>query len=64
MKTKILSENELYQKAFELLLDNLGSTETFRFLEAVEKRKIDSVKRHRKWQKGLDKDVFFREVYK
>ena len=36
MKTKTtLNDNELYQKAFELLLDNLGSTGTFRFLEAV-----------------------------
>lgn len=65
MKTKIeLQGDELIKKAFELLIENLGITETNRFIEAIQKRKIDSVKRHQDWQKKLDKNAFFDELFK
>ena len=64
MKTKIeLQGDELIQKAFELLIENLGITETSRFIEAIRMRKIDSVKRHQNWQKKLDKESFFKEIF-
>ena len=64
MKTKIeLQGDELIKKAFELLIENLGITETNRFIEAIKKRKIDSVKRHQNWQKKLDKESFFNEIF-
>ena len=65
MKTKIeLQGDELIKKAFEILIENLGIIETNRFIEAIKKRKIDSVKRHQNWQKKLDKNVFFDEIFK
>jgi hypothetical protein len=49
MKTKIeFQGDELIKKAFEILVDNLGITQTNQFIEAIQKHKIDSVKRHRK----------------
>jgi hypothetical protein len=51
MKTKIeLQEDELIKKAFEILVENLGITQTSQFIGVIQKHKIDSVKRHRKWQ--------------
>jgi hypothetical protein len=64
MKTKIqFTGDELFRKALGLLIDNLGITETNIFLEAMIKRSVDSVKRHRKWQKELDKNTFFEELF-
>ena len=65
MRTKIeLQGDELFKKAFEILIENLGITQTNQFIGAIQKHKIDSVKRHRKWQKTLDKDAFFTEIFK
>jgi len=37
--------------------------ETIRFINLPKKRRLESVKRHREWQKLLNKDRFFDEVF-
>lgn len=50
MKTKIeLQGDELSKKSFEILIENLGITQTNQFIEATRKHTIDSVTKHRKW---------------
>ncbi len=61
-KSEFLEESELFRKAMLLLYENLGPVEASRFLTAVRARRIDSVKRHHKWQEALDKDQFFAEL--
>lgn len=63
MKTQYLSEEELIRRAMSALLKELGPVETNRFLTLPQKKRIDSVKRHRQWQKGLDKEAFFYKVF-
>ncbi len=60
--SEFTDENELFRKAMLLLYENLGPVEASRFLTAVKARRIDSVKRHHKWQGALDKEVFFEEL--
>jgi len=37
--------------------------EAIRFINLPKKRRLESVKRHREWQKLLNKDRFFDEVF-
>jgi len=37
----------------------LGPVETARFLNIQRSKRVESVKRHREWQKSLEKDNFF-----
>jgi hypothetical protein len=37
--------------------------EAIRFVNLPKKKKMESVRRHREWQKLLDKDRFFSEVF-
>ena len=60
--SEFIDENELYRKAMLLLYENLGPVEASRFLSVVKSKRLDSVKRHRQWQEGLDKDQFFKEI--
>ena len=64
MKTeKYLNEEELIRKAIEVLLQELGPVETARFVNLPRPKRIESVKRHRQWQKALDKDQFIKEIF-
>ncbi len=58
-----LEEGEMIQRAINVLLENLGSIETVRFLTLPRQRRLDSVMRHRCWQDALDKDRFFEQVF-
>lgn len=58
-----LVEDEMIRRAIEALLRDLGPVETTRFLTLPQRRKIDSVTRHRRWQEGLDRDRFFDRVF-
>ena len=62
-KLVLLDEKTLLKKGTEILLKELGPVEATRFVSLFKSRKTDSVKRHRAWQKGLDKDKFFDEVF-
>lgn len=53
----------LYEKGIDLLMKGLGPLETIRFINISRDTKIDSVKRHRKWQQQLKKDDFFNSVF-
>ncbi len=61
---KYLDEEVMVKKAVKALISELGPVEANRFISMPRKRRIESVKRHRAWQKNLDKDGFFKEVFK
>lgn len=58
-----MSEEELVQKAINILMQELGPVETSRFINLPRKKRIESVRRHRQWQKTLDKDTFFEKIF-
>jgi hypothetical protein len=58
-----ISEENLFKKVVDILMDKLGPVETTRFLAMPAKKRIESVKRHRLWQGKLDKDKFFSVVF-
>jgi hypothetical protein len=60
---KYMDEEIVIKKGVELLINGLGPMEAIRFMGLSKQRKIDSVKRHRTWQKQLDKDLFFNGVF-
>ena len=58
-KSHYIDEDQLLKKAIDILMEKLGPVET----SLPAKKRIESVKRHRLWQSGLDKDSFFKEVF-
>jgi hypothetical protein len=58
-----MSEEELVQKAINILMQELGPVETSRFINLPRKKRVESVRRHRQWQKTLDKDTFFEKIF-
>ena len=64
MKTeKYLNEEELIRKAIGALIQELGPVETARFVNLPRPKRVESVKRHRQWQKSLDKGRFIKEIF-
>ena len=64
MKTeRYMDENTLIRKSIKMLINTLGPVETVRFLNLPRKKRVESVKRHREWQKTLDKNKFFDEIF-
>ncbi len=64
MKTlKYQNEEDILQKGIDVLMKELGPVETARFLNIQRSKRIESVKRHREWQKSLDKDEFLRDIF-
>lgn len=57
------TEEELVEKAVSILLKELGPVETSRFMTLPQKKRSESVRRHRDWQKGLNKEEFFRDIF-
>ncbi len=62
-KIRYMDENTLIKKSIEALMAEIGPIETIRFINMPRKKKVESVRRHRQWQKMLDKDQFFKEVF-
>ncbi len=60
---KYMDEDVLIKKAMELIINELGPVEAIRFTNLFKGKKMDSVKRHREWQKTLDKTKFFDDVF-
>jgi len=58
----LLEEETLVQKGVSLLMKKLGPVEAQRFLSLSPRKRMDSVRRHRLWQQGLDKKEFFDRV--
>lgn len=61
--TALMKEEDLLHVAVSTLMDKLGPVETSRFLAMERPRRMESVKRHRHWQKALDRDAFLSDVF-
>jgi len=61
--TKTVPDNDLMKKGIEILFRELGNVDAIRFLTIPRKKRVESVKRHRDWQRTLDKDAFFDEIF-
>ena len=53
----------LRQEGGKVLVEGLGPVEALRFLNFSRERRIESVKRHREWQKTLDQKQFFDDMF-
>ncbi|MBE9572792.1 MAG: hypothetical protein IMF11_19380 [Proteobacteria bacterium] len=53
----------MWKKAIEVLIQELGPVETARFINLPRPKRVESVKRHRQWQKKLDKDEFLKDIF-
>ena len=60
---KYLYDEFIIKKAIDTLMKELGPAEKVRFITMPRKKRMESVKRHGGWQKYLDKDHFFQEVF-
>ena len=60
---KYLDEEVMVKKAVKALFRELGPVEANRFISMPRKKRIESVRRHREWQKNLNKDAFFKGVF-
>ena len=60
---KYMDEELMVKKAIKALIGELGPVEASRFINMPRKKRTNSVKRHREWQKHLDKDKFLKEVF-
>ncbi len=58
-----MEEEAVIKKAMKVLIKELGSVEAVRFINMPRKKRLESVKRHREWQKQLDKDKFLTDVF-
>ena len=61
---KYMEEDDMVKKAISVLIKEIGPIETNRFINITRKKRIESVNRHREWQKLLNNDKFFDEVFK
>ena len=53
----------MVRRAISALLRDLGPVEATWFLTLPQRRRMDSVTRHRLWQEGLDRGLFFDHVF-
>lgn len=60
---KYMDEEAVIKKAMDALIKELGPLEAVRFITMPKKKRVESVKRHREWQKYLDKDRFFDQIF-
>ena len=61
--TKTVPDNDLLKKGIEILFRELGKVDAIRFLSIPREKRVESVKRHRDWQKTLDKETLFDEIF-
>ena len=60
---KYMNEEIMVKKGIKALIGELGPVEANRFINMPRRKRIESVKRHREWQKYLDKDKFLNKVF-
>jgi len=60
---KYMNEEIVIKRAMEVLIKELGPLEAIRFINMPKKKRLESVKRHREWQKTLNKGRFFDEIF-
>ncbi len=61
--TKCLDEEVIVRKGIRALIETLGPVEANRFITMPKRKRLESVKRHREWQKSLDKKEFLNKVF-
>jgi hypothetical protein len=61
--TKYMNEELMVKKGIKALIGELGPVEANRFINMPRRKRIESVKRHREWQKYLNKGKFFNKVF-
>ncbi|PXF56038.1 MAG: hypothetical protein C4B57_00880 [Deltaproteobacteria bacterium] len=61
--TKYMHEEVVIKRAVKVLIEELGPVEAIRFINMPKRKRMESVKRHREWQKLLNKDQFFEELF-
>ncbi len=59
----MMDEEQLIKKAVQVLMKEFGPVEASRFLSIPQRKREDSLKYHETWQKGLNKEVFFNDVF-
>jgi len=60
---KYMNEEVVIKKGMQALIKELGPVEAIRFINLPKKKRLESVRRHRGWQKLLDKDRFFDDIF-
>jgi hypothetical protein len=60
---KYMDEEIMVKKGIKALINELGPVEATRFINMPRKKRVESVKRHREWQKTLDEEVFLNQVF-
>ncbi|RIK27733.1 MAG: hypothetical protein DCC55_39215 [Chloroflexi bacterium] len=60
---RYLPEEELIKRGVKALVDELGPLEAMRFLNLPRAKRLESVRRHRRWQATLDQQRFFAQVF-
>ncbi len=58
-----IKEEKLLKQGVDILMEKLGPIETSRFLSFPPQKRIESVKRHQKWQSELDKNKFLNDLF-
>jgi len=59
---KYMDEDIVIKKAMEVHIKEPGPVEAIRFINMPKKKRVESVRRQREWQKTLKKDKFFDEL--
>ena len=60
---KYMDEEAVIRRGVQALIKELGPVEALRFMNLPKKKRLESVRRHREWQKLLDKNRFLDEVF-
>ncbi len=60
---KYMNEEVVIKKSIEVLIKELGPVEAIRFINIPKRKRMESIKRHKKWQQMLDKSMFFDEIF-
>lgn len=60
---KYMDEEIVIKRGVKVLIKELGPVEALRFMNLPKKKRMESVRRHREWQKLLNKNRFFQEVF-
>lgn len=60
---KYMDEEIVIKRGVRVLIKELGPVEALRFMNLPKKKRLESVRRHREWQKLLDKDRFFDQAF-
>lgn len=58
-----MDEEIIIKKAMKALFRELGPVEAIRFISMPKKKRLESIRRHREWQRLLNKSKFFDEVF-